>query len=368
MKYIGLQFSNVADKTVEIDIEGYIGWDPWDSPEDQIHTKEKMKAELKKIAQLKADTIIVNINSYGGDGNHGISIHDLLAENPAHIITKVNGMTASAASIIAMAGDDRKMSDNALFLIHNAASSVWGDKNNAKTLAADLQKFDDLQANIFAKVTGKEKQEMLDLMNEGKGRGKWFTADEAKALGLITEIFEPRKAAAYFSNDLLEKQGLPPIPDTSSHNNEAEGIAKTIINEIKNFFQSNTKPMNKTDFQRLAKAVGVEGFVVTDNGFFLNNDQAKAVEAHLKKIEDERKAYEGLKEEETVADLHTQITNLSKGKTDAVEKISALDAEIEKLSKTPPAKPTAASASGDDDGDDLIDEEAVHFYNLSKVK
>lgn len=368
MEYKGLFFNQTDSKTAVIDIEGYIGFDPWESQENQVQTKEKMKAELKKLATLKAETIIVNINSYGGDVNHGISIHDLLAEHKATIITKINGMTASAATIIAMAGDKRMMSDNALFLVHNASSIAWGDKNDVKTLVEDLKIIDERIANIYSKVTGNSVEDMLALMNEEKGRGKWLTADEAKEKSFITEIYEPLQAAAVFSNDLIKKYGLPPIPG-KSNNNDGDNIAAKIIAEIKNIFKPNSINMNKTDFQNLAKLVGVEGFVVNDNGFFLNTEQAKAIEAHLLKIEDERKAYTGLNENETVADLRTQITNLSKEKTDADEKIKGLEAEIETLSKTPPAKQTGANADNDGDHDDQpVDEEAMHFFNLSKVK
>jgi len=368
MQYQGLKFQNKADKTIEIDVEGYIGWDPWDSPENQANTKEKMKAELKKLAQLDAETIVVNINSYGGDVNHGISIHDLLAEHKAHIITKVNGMTASAATIIAIAGDERKMSDNALFLVHNASTIGWGDKNDLKTAQEDLKKIDDRIANIYAKATGKDKQEMLDLMNEEKGRGKWLTANEALQKGFITEIYEPLQAAAYFSNDILKRYGLPPSPENKP-DDLSGGIAKKIIIELKNILQPKNNTMNKTDFQRLAKVAGVEGFVVEDNGFFLNADQAKAIENALAKIEDERKAYEGLGEKETVAGLKTQIETLTKSGSEASAKIERLEKEIEDLSKTPPAKPTGASADGDgDEGNAPVDEEAMHFFNLSQVK
>ena len=71
-----------ANKVVEIDIEGIIGGSFWEEEnEDSVNTKEKMRAELKAISAAKADTIIVNINSFGGSVTHGISIHDMLAQH-----------------------------------------------------------------------------------------------------------------------------------------------------------------------------------------------------------------------------------------------------------------------------------------------
>ena len=106
---------NSATDTAVIDIEGRIGGGFWDSDQDSKNTKEKMKKELKKIADIKAKNIVVNINSLGGDVNHGLAIHDLLAQSKAKVTTNVNGMTASVATIIAQAGNVRKISDNAFF-------------------------------------------------------------------------------------------------------------------------------------------------------------------------------------------------------------------------------------------------------------
>jgi len=289
MKYKGLQFTNKSEKVVEIDIEGYIGFDPYDSPENQINTKEKMKAELKKIANLKAETIIVNINSFGGDVNHAISIHDLLAENEAKVITKINGMIASSATIIVMAGDERKMSDNALFLVHNASSFGWGDKNDIKSLSEDLNTIDDRIANIYSKVTGKSKDEVLDLMNEDKGFGKWLTADEAKDFGFITDVFEPLKAVAYFSNDILSQYHLPTISNNPSDTQNSDISNNSLFQKIRDLFSNETKSKNVTTnktemkkFELINKTLGVESLESTDEGIFLNEQQLDAIEAALK--------------------------------------------------------------------------------------
>lgn len=372
MKYKGLQFQNKSEKEVVIDIEGYIGWDPYDAPEDQVRTKEKMKAELKKLANLSAETITVNINSYGGDVNHGISIHDLLAESKAKVITKVNGMTASSATIIAMAGAERLMSDNALFLVHNASTYGGGDKNDFKMLINDLDKIDGRIANIYSKVSGNSSEEMLELMNENNGYGKWLTADEAKQLSFVTDVFEPLKAVAYFSNDVLARFQLPPVPE----NNKPEvvppgGIAKQIIAEIKDFFKVNntTKIMNKPDFKFLAKVAKVETFEVTDEGVHLNTEQAEAIEATLKKQTTTIEAYSGLEDGESITGLRTQITNLTKTNGDLTVSNSTLTTENEKLSKgTVPPTGAAADDDGDGDKNEVVDAQAQHFYELSQMK
>lgn len=190
----GIQiYENAATKTATIDIDGYIGIN-WYSEND--NSKERLKKELKAIGNIKADTIVVNINSLGGDVNHGLSIHDLLAEHPAKIITKINGMTASAATIIALAGEERKMSDNALALIHLSSTGMWGNVNDFRAAIADMEVINERIANMYAKAGNKDLEYFKDLMNENGGRGKWIDADEMLEAGLITEKFEPKKMAA----------------------------------------------------------------------------------------------------------------------------------------------------------------------------
>ena len=369
MNYQGLTFINEGSKKVVIDVEGYIGFNPWDSPADKITTKEKMKAELKKLASLKVDEIQVNINSYGGDVNHGISIHDLLVESKAKVITRINGMTASSATIIAMAGDERQMSDNALFLVHNASTFAMGDKNDIQTSVNDLKVIDDRIANIYAKRTGKDKQEMLDLMNEEKGMGKWMTADEAKTLGFVTDVFEPMQAAAFFSNDVLNQFRLPEISKEMQDKIENQNLT------IKN------KTMNKPDLKILASAAGLETLEVNDGGVFLNSDNAEAAQAYISALQEKEKSFSGLEEGESIQGLRDKITaketeaaNLAAEKQTLADEKAALEvanatltAENETLSKQT-VDPTGANADGDNTDPITIDAEAQHFFELSKVQ
>lgn len=210
--------TNKADKDkviATIDIDGFIGFDFFlDS--DEMATKEAMKKELKAIDAIEADEIIVNINSFGGDINHGLSIHDLLKSNKAKVTTIVNGLTASAATVIAQAGDIRKMSDNALYLIHNASTLAYGNKLEVAGTLDELAKVDSRISNIYAKRSGKRESLFIDLMNENNGDGKWIDAKEAKKYGLIDEVFEPTAIAAYASNEQLQRYKLPIINNKSN--------------------------------------------------------------------------------------------------------------------------------------------------------
>lgn len=238
---------NDGETIAEIDINGIIGFDWWAS-EDEQNTKEIMQEQLREIRSLNASRIIVNISSLGGDVDHGLAIHDLLAANSAEVETNVIGMTASAATIIAQAGDVRKMSDNALYLVHRAWTMGMGNANDFEALAGDLVKLDDRISNIYAKRSGKTKEEFLDLMNESNGDGIWITADEAEEFGLIDEIVEPMKAAAAVDPGVFDQFEIPKPPENGS----AKEPAGTLSYDVNLNLQVNGTPYtgNLEDLKR----------------------------------------------------------------------------------------------------------------------
>lgn len=207
---------NQADeKTVEIDITGVIGgsfWDMFEENDNSKNTREKMKAELKALSEIKAQKIIVNIDSPGGDVAHGLSIHDMLVQHPAEIETRMSALTASIATIIAQAGNVRKMSDNSLILIHRASNFAMGNAKELQAQVEFLNAIDTKLVNIYTKKGAKE-EDINALMDEDNGNGKWIDGNEAKAIGLIDEVFEPTmRAAAVYDQNLFNKLKYPVIP------------------------------------------------------------------------------------------------------------------------------------------------------------
>lgn len=379
-KYVGLVFRNEGQKIVEIDIEGTIGGSFWqdDSPESK-NTKEKMKAELKELSNLKAETIVVNINSYGGDVNHGLSIHDLLAENSAKIITKINGMTASAATIIAMAGDERHMSDNSLFLAHHAMTLGWGNINDINSAADDLKKVDDRILNIYVKVTGQTKEVISEVFDRRNGHGEWITADEAKEKGFITNIFEPKKMAAFFSNDILNQFNLPSIPKNLMIQSSAEETEPSWLSKIFNrldklsphvastITNSNTINMNK-DFGFINKVLNVEGLESNDGkNFNLSIESITAINNELAKLAAANADVEKHKGEAEKAknELTTAINKIDE--IDATVKTAeGIEAKVTAITKKLAEKPghQAAENLGDDDKGDKSGADFETINNL----
>jgi len=98
--------------------------------------------------------VTVNINSPGGDVFEGLAIYNLLREHKGRVLVNVMGLAASAASFIAMAGDEIRIGRAAFFMVHNAWIIAMGNRNDLRELADWLEPFDSTIADIYAARTG----------------------------------------------------------------------------------------------------------------------------------------------------------------------------------------------------------------------
>lgn len=272
---LNISIRNESDNEAVIDIDGEIGWVSYDGDEYQWNTAPAIKKKLKEIAKLDADKIIVNINSLGGFVDDGLAIHDALAQHPAEIETRVTGMTASAATIIAQAGDIRKMSDNALYLIHHAWGLAIGNVFEIEGAIDDMKQIDKRIAKIYAKRSGKSEEEFLELMGEQNGAGRWIDADEAKEYGLIDEAFEPMKAAASVDARMLRASGLP-VPESvkelqSDRDSELQGDKGSKLQSDRDSKQSNIKPLAHFDEQNNRLEVYMDGLTMDEAAEVMKN-------------------------------------------------------------------------------------------------
>lgn len=141
-----------------------------------------VKAQLDTMQD--AAEITVRINSPGGDVFDGFAIYNLLAQHPAKINVKVDGWAASAASVIAMAGDTVEMAANALMMIHNPWTMAIGDSGNMRK-TADL--LDQIKGSIVTTYKGKTTladDEIAELMDAET----WFDATGAVEAGFASAI------------------------------------------------------------------------------------------------------------------------------------------------------------------------------------
>jgi ATP-dependent protease ClpP protease subunit len=149
----------------------------------------------------EGQAIDVHINSPGGHAFDGITIYNQLDQHKGEVVTHVDGLAASAASLVFMAGDERYMADNAMLMIHNASGIAFGDSRTMATMAGELDKLDSVLARTYAKATQNDEAAIRDQMNDET----WFTAEEAVADGFATKRKEEMRAAAAYGPDALDR-------------------------------------------------------------------------------------------------------------------------------------------------------------------
>lgn len=148
-----------ADADTTISMFGVIGDDGWSGGGV---TANRISAALRSIGNKD---ITVRINSPGGDMFEGIAIYNLLRAHPAKVTVEVLGWAASAASIIAMAGDDIRMGLGSFMMVHNAWGMVIGNRHDMREAATLFDQFDAALADIYEARTGMERVDIEQLMD-----------------------------------------------------------------------------------------------------------------------------------------------------------------------------------------------------------
>lgn len=131
----------------------------------------------------------VRINSPGGLVFDGLTIHNALLAHDGNVTVTIEGVAASAATIVAAAGDTVEMYENASYMIHRAWGVAVGNTDEMMETAALLEKLDGQIARTLAARAGKPTSRIASLM-KGKVDGTWMTADEAKAEGLVDAVIK----------------------------------------------------------------------------------------------------------------------------------------------------------------------------------
>lgn len=183
----------------------------------------------KVLDGANGEEIEVEINSGGGSVFAGSEIYTALKSYSGNVIVKIVGLAASAASVIAMAGNKIIMSPTAQMMVHNVSSYAAGDYRDMEHTADILKSANNTIANAYRIKTGKTQEDLLSLMDNET----WMTAEKAKELGFIDEIM--------FENDLqlvasTDYSGLLPLE-----------VINKMRNTIKNPLISQINNENETD-------------------------------------------------------------------------------------------------------------------------
>ncbi|UWL61641.1 Clp protease ClpP [Brucella pseudintermedia] len=148
-----------ADGDTTISIFDVIGEDFWTG---SGVTANRISAALRSIG---SKDITVRINSPGGDMFEGIAIYNLLRVHPAKVTVEVLGWAASAASVIAMAGDEIRMGLGSFMMVHNAWGVVIGNRHDMRDAATLFDQFDAAIADIYQARTGMKRADIEQLMD-----------------------------------------------------------------------------------------------------------------------------------------------------------------------------------------------------------
>ncbi|KWW37893.1 ATP-dependent Clp protease proteolytic subunit [Cupriavidus metallidurans] len=146
---------------------------------------------VKALREIDASTIHLRINSPGGSVFAARAMEQALRDHKAKIIVHIDGLAASAATFIALAGDEIVMGKGALFMIHKAWTGMWGNADDLRAEADLLDKIDGTLADTYAERTGADTKRIADWMSAET----WFTADEAVEHGFADRVAETEAKA-----------------------------------------------------------------------------------------------------------------------------------------------------------------------------
>lgn len=165
-----------SGKNVELTLYGDIGDSFW----EDISAKRL----VQELETLDVENITLNISSNGGGTTAAIAIANALKRHKARVIANIDGIAASAATIITSACDIVRMPKNALFMIHNPWTIAMGEEKDFEKMAETLSKVKNSIIETYIDKTGMNKEKLSELMD----KESWFNANEAKEYGFVDEI------------------------------------------------------------------------------------------------------------------------------------------------------------------------------------
>lgn len=170
-----------ADTPAELMIYGAIGGGLWMDGISASDVAEALKA-------AGPGPIHARINSGGGDVFQGTAIYSLLAQHPGHVDVTVDGLAASAASVIMLAGDTIRAPKHAFVMIHDAMTMPYGNATTLRRSADLLDQVSGTMAEMYADRCGEDAEFWREAMTVNGEDGTWYNGTEAHAVGLVDEI------------------------------------------------------------------------------------------------------------------------------------------------------------------------------------
>ena len=207
---------NLSQAEAEVYIYDYIGIDGVSASEF-----------IRDLSDIKASTITLRINSGGGDVFDGVAIFNALNRHRATVNAYIDGVAASAAAFIAMAGDTITMSPHAQMMVHEASGIVMGFAADMRQMADFLDKANANIASIFAGRAAGTTEDWLGLMNAET----WFSDQEAVDAGLADGIDGVEAAAKVELTIVNESEEEPEEAETEDEQIDWKQVLEDIADE-----------------------------------------------------------------------------------------------------------------------------------------
>lgn len=221
-------------------------------------TPSMFKADLDDMGDIS--DLSIHINSGGGDVFAGFAIYNMLARHKAHKTVYIEGLAASIASLIAMAGDEIIMPENSMMMIHNAWAGIAGNADELRKMADELDKVDGILRMTYVNKTGLEEDEIKDMMaNE-----TWFTAYEALDKGFATAVEAPVSMAACLDKKMVDRYHHVPenlieeeVEEDLNNRGESEPVEviETPVEEQEIADAPDVLEEQRRDFNRIRKKI-----------------------------------------------------------------------------------------------------------------
>lgn len=235
-----MSFGSATTTKAVIHINEAIGWDLFFGGVNAADL-------IAEIDALTVDELDIRINSEGGSAFDGLAIANAILRHPAKTTTYVDGLAASAASIVALAGDTVVMSKYAQMMIHNASAGVMGTADDMRAAANFLDGINGSMAQFYADRAGGDVKDWAKAMSAET----WYSADAALAAGLVTEVDDSAKredTVAAVAAAMARPTALFKHPATAAGTTEARASVTTTET------QEGTVPLSEKVAERLGLA------------------------------------------------------------------------------------------------------------------
>ncbi|HSW62182.1 MAG TPA: head maturation protease, ClpP-related [Dissulfurispiraceae bacterium] len=176
-----------------------------------------INAMIREVSAVKAKSLLVRVNSPGGDIIDTFALYQAIKNHPAKVTVRIEALAASAASILALAGDEVQAYPSSLMMIHNSLVMAVGNRFDLAEICDLLEKIDANMQDIYTAKTKIGKREMADMMKAET----WLSAKEMKEKGFIDAIIDGKAVKAAFDLSIFAN-----VPEGLFENQEGRELTR----------------------------------------------------------------------------------------------------------------------------------------------